>query len=139
MFIQEDDYKTLITEDDREVVDQSDDTMRENAEDTAIEIMSGYLRSRYDIVACFDGTDAAKRNKALVMFCLDITLYNLHSSLPGRMVPETRERRRDEAIKWLEGVQLGKIIPDLPIKKDATGETVSGIIWGSNQKNTNDW
>lgn len=137
MFIKESDYKTLITEDDRDVVDQSDDAMRLKAEETAIEIMSGYLRNRFDVTQSFNGSEP--RNKALVMYCLDITLYNLHSSLAGRMVPETREKRRDDAIKWLEGVQSGKICPDLPVKNDDSGEPASGILWGSNQKQVNDW
>lgn len=139
MFIQETDYKTLITDDDREVVDQSDDEMRKLAENTAIEIMSGYLRSRYDVSLCFDGAVPENRNKALVMFCLDITLYNLHSSIPGRFVPETREKRRDDAIKWLEGVSSGKIDPGLPAKNDTTGSPVTQIIYGSNEKQSQQW
>lgn len=139
MFIQETDYKTLITEEDRAVVEQSDDAMRVVAEETAVELMSGYLRGRFNLTTAFDGTTPSSRNKALVMFCLDITLYNLHSSISGRNIPEQRIKRYEDAIKWLEDVSSSKIDPGLPLKNDTNGEPVSNILFGSNEKTVNDW
>jgi len=137
MFLKDTDYKTAITEDDLDIVQQSDDTVREAAEAAAIEMMSGYLRSRYNIELIF--ADTPTKNKVIVMYCIDITLYNLHSALPGRFVPETRRVRYDDAIDWLKDVASGKVDPGLPAKNDDTGEPVTQILYGSNQKQSSEW
>ena len=46
------------------------------------------------------------------------------ASLPQKMGTEIRKERYDRAIKWLEGVQSGKIVPDLPVSTDEEGNPV---------------
>ena len=41
------------------------------------------------------------------------------AAMPQKMGSEIRKERYERAIKWLEGVQAGKIVPDLPL---AVGE-----------------
>ena len=43
----------------------------------------------------------------------------MSASMPQKMGSEVRKERYERAVKWLEGVQSGKIIPDLPL---AVGE-----------------
>ena len=45
------------------------------------------------------------------MYTCDIALYHMSASMPQKMGSEIREVRYKRAIKWLEGVQAGGIIP----------------------------
>ena len=75
------------------------------------------------------------------MYTADIALYNMIASLPNRMGYETRKERYERAIKWLEGVQAGKIVPDLPIATDETGSDISqsGVIAYGNGPDRHSW
>jgi len=108
----------------------------------AISEMKGYLRQQYDVAAVFDLEaipDPDTRDKALVMFAMDITLYHLHTILPGRYVPETRVTRYERAITWLTGVQAGRIEPGLPALKDYAGVEKSIFRSGGNEKQNWGW
>ena len=81
-------------------------------------------------------TDTAKftagdnREPKLKTVVIDITLYNLHSRITPRDIPEIRSIRYDgggnkdkseHAISWLEKVQNGTITPNLPVILDDDG------------------
>ncbi|MDO9255419.1 MAG: DUF1320 family protein [Bacteroidales bacterium] len=141
MFLTENDYDTLILDDDRLLISQATDTIRQQTETMAIDQMSGYLRPKYDTAATFAKTSTA-RSQVLVMYCMDITLYHLHASIPGRFVPEIRRIRYEDALAWLKDVAKGLIDPDLVLKTDpTTGESVTGpsILFGGNAKQDNSW
>lgn len=60
--------------------------------------------------------------------------------MPQKMGSEIRKERYDRAIKWLEGVQAGKIIPDLPPALDEEGNaTGESILYGSQPKLRHNW
>ena len=81
------------------------------------------------------------RNRQIVMYTADIALYNMTASLPNRMGYETRQERYERAIKWLEGVQAGKIVPDLPILTDEIGNELSqgGVLAYGNGPDRHTW
>lgn len=77
-------------------------------------------------------TKGDSRNNKLVQVIVDIILYNLHSRITPRKIPELRMVRYDNAgnkkdgecaITWLEKVANGKITPDLQIIIDDDGTT----------------
>ena len=118
MFITEEDYKVVIgtvlgayLRDDLQCVVA-------DAETVALEEISGYLRSKYDCTAIFAAQDE-QRNKLIVTYACDIALYHMSASVPQKMGSEVRKERYERAIKMLEGIQAGKIVPDLPL---AVGE-----------------
>ncbi len=113
MFINKEDFKVVIGDSAMKVVSQESPENIENAETEAIEEISSYLRPVYDTQAIFSSEGKA-RNRLIVMYTVDIALYHLAASQPGRMGGEIRKERYERAIKWLEGVQAGKIVPDLP-------------------------
>lgn len=138
MFLTENDY-IVASEKSINVLQQSDPARREKAEAMAIEEMCGYLRERYDTALIFQTTDQ-KRNDLIVMYACDIALYHLASWLPGKMGFEIREKRYDQAIKWLQGVQTGKIMPGLPTyTKDGLDDINNPIRYGSGNKNQYEW
>ena len=83
--------------------------------------MAGYLRPKYDTEKIFQA-EGDERNKRIVMYVCDTALYHMISSQPQKMGSEIRKERYDRAIKWLESVQSGKIVPDIPLKTGDDGQ-----------------
>ncbi len=139
MFLTESDY-VVISSASLNIVQQADPQIREKAERMACEEVAGYLRSRYDVQRIFAAT-GDQRNDVIVMRTADIALYHLCSSLAQKMGHEIRKERYELAIKWLEQVQEGKIIPDLPTVTGEDGQTDinNPMIFGSEPKQKYDW
>jgi phage gp36-like protein len=145
MFITDQDYKVVIGDQALKVISQVSQQNRNNAETEAIEEISGYLRPKYDVEAIFsvgDGSAAAMegRNRLIVMYTCDIALYHMAASLPQKMGIEIRRERYERAVKWLEGVQAGKIVPDLPLAIDEDGNRVGfPMVYGCQKKLRHNW
>lgn len=110
-FLQLTDYRPLIKDEYLAQILESDEATRFLAEDAAIQEMKPYL-SAYDTEKIFAGTD---RNELLVLFCVDIALYHLMSSIQHPRLYEAnslRVARYERAIKWLEQVSQGIITPE---------------------------
>ena len=139
MFITDDDYKQLITPDDLEVVQQADVNVRQTAETAAIEYFSGFLRGRYNVDELFSFTKGA-RDPVLIQFLIDEVLYTLHSSLPGNMMPDIRNKRKEELDKWLLNVQKGIVQPNFPtLNSDTETDIGNPVKYGSNKKLGSSW
>ena len=139
MFITEEDYKIIIGESALKVVSQTDPAIRENAELVAQQEIAAYLRPKYDTEAIFSA-EVTHRDAIIVTYVCDIALYHMVAAMPQKMGTEIRKERYERAIKWLEGVQAGKIIPDLPIKTDQQGNPESqGITFSSQPKLRHNW
>lgn len=137
MFLTDDDYRTVIGDDAMKVVSRSAE-IRLNAEREAIEEVSGYLRPRYDCNEVFGELDTA-RNPLIVMYTADIALYHMACSLPGKMGLEIRKERYDRAIKWLEGVQAGKVVPMLALPEQDDSDDAGGILFDSDKRLRHNW
>jgi len=136
-FLQDSDYKPVITTDDLDTIMQSDSSIRTSAEDMAKEQMIGYLSGLYDTDAIFAeaGQYSDTRNKMIVMCMVDIAVYHMHSQLPEKMGLEVRRTRYEDALKWLKAVANGDISPDLPAA-DPEPDTTN---WGSETRQKYDW
>jgi len=139
MFITDNDYKVVIGDNALKVISQVSESNRLNAEAEAQEEISGYLRPTYDCNAIF-AAEGDSRNRLIVMYTCDIALYHLSASMPQKMGSEIREERYKRAIEWLEGVQAGKIVPDLPYATDDDGElSAQPVIWHSQKPLRHNW
>lgn len=138
MFIDADDYKVVIGDAALKVIAQSSPENIANAEAEAIEEISGYLRPVYDTAAIFAVT-GNDRNRLIVMYTADIVLYHLTASQPQRMGSEIRKERYERAIKWLEDVQAGRIVPDLPLAGSDRDSSGFGTSYYSFPKLRHDW
>jgi hypothetical protein len=81
------------------------------------------------------------RNALIKRQVIDIVLYELHSRINPRNIPEFRIQRRDDAIGWLKLVQNPRNNVDadfLPVKvfEPKTGNDIS---WNSKKKLTHDY
>lgn len=139
MFITEQDYKVVIGDNALKVISQVSAENRANAEAEAMEEIAGYLRPKYDTDAVF-ASEGDARNKLIVMYTADIALYHMSASMPQKMGSEVRKERYERAVKWLEGVQAGKVIPDLPAAIGEDGEPSGiGIIFNSEKPLRHNW
>ena len=138
MFLSNTDYQVMIGERAFDLIQQSDEDHLRHAEELAQEEMAGYLRPRYDVGRIF-ARRGTERNMQIVMFLCDITLYHLVSWLPQKMGYEIREIRYRRAIEWLQGVQSGKIVPDLDTPDDPDNSQPYNLTWGSEQHNNYIW
>jgi phage gp36-like protein len=118
-----------------EIIDQisrNDDSIAEDAIVAAIEEASGYL-AKFDIAATFAATGDA-RNPLLAMYVKDIATWHFIQLANPNIEMSFREVRYNHAIKWLEKVQRGIIVPALPLPApDITVQTGS-VRWGQARK-----
>lgn len=138
MFIENEDFRVVIGDAALKVISQASPENIVNAEAQAIEEVAGYLRPVYDTDSIFSDS-CNDRNRLIVMYTADIALYHLTASQPQKMGSEIRKERYDRAIKWLEGVQAGKIIPDLPLKAAREGGSGFGTSFQSSPRLRHDW
>ena len=96
------------------------------------------ISARYMTAAIFAAT-GNDRNRLIVMYTADIVLYHLTASQPQKMGSEIRKERYERAIKWLEGVQAGKIVPDLPLAGSDDDSPGFGTSYYSFPKLRHDW
>lgn len=126
MFVTEEDYRVVVGDSALRVISQASAENRANAELEAMEEIAGYLRPKYDTQAIFQAEGEA-RNRLIVMYTADIALYHMVSAMPQRMGSEVRQERYERAIRWLEGVAKGSIVPDLPTVQ-SEGEEQAGTF-----------
>lgn len=140
MFLQEEDYRVVIGEQALKVISQVSAETCSNAEQHAMEEIASYLRPKYDAGAIFNAMGQC-RNSLIVMYACDMALYHMAASLPQKMGMEIRKERYERAVKWLESVQAGKVIPDLPTANTGeNGEEIGQtIVYHSQQQLKHNW
>jgi hypothetical protein len=136
-FLTDDDYDVQSRQELLAVIATST-TSRQNAELMAQATITESINKRFDTAAIFSASGDA-RSIIVIMYMIDITLYNLHSKTATRAIPKIREERFAAAKEWLKLVRDGKINPDLPELADAEDdETYLGSA-GSNNKRFTEW
>lgn len=76
------------------------------------------------------------RCKQLVTYLIDIALYHMHAAIAPNNVPELREKRYDDAIRWLNKAAKGDVTAALPLLQPRQG---SRNRYGGQIKNNNSW
>lgn len=142
MFLTTEDYRVVTCPNDLEVICQSSDEIRRQAERTAMEEVAGYVRTRYDIDSAYSQT-GSERNPLLVQLTVSIALWWLGQWLPGMLGGEMRQTLYDNAISRLKDIQKGNFTPDFP-EYPSGGDPETGwggnpMRYGSMRKNGYDW
>jgi phage gp36-like protein len=137
-FLKDTDYKKQIRDWIRNIINYNDSSVQEDCELAAQAEMETYLNSRYDIASIFSTTQPEEdRNRLIVLYLVDITLYHLHSNISPDTIPELRESRYKAAITWCKDVAKGTISPILPEKDIEIPGTVQAFFHGGNDKYNN--
>ncbi len=148
-FINDNDYQVVIGDTALKVISQVSAEVRSAAELQAQAEIAAYLNPKYDTEKIFRSeecipSEPVGRHPLIVMYTVDIALYHMSASLPGKMGSEIRKERYERAIKWLEGVASGRIVPTaLPLATSTTpdGKVVAnnGSRYSSDKKQHNTW
>lgn len=138
MFITDEDYTVVVGPDALKILSQASPENRRKAEVRAIEEISGYLRPVYDCNLTF-AAEGEERNAYIVMITVDIALYHLAASLPGKMGIDTRKPRYEQAIEWLKCVRDNTVTPDLPLVETFGGSESFSMIFSSDPKLNHIW
>ncbi len=130
-FLVKTDFKYSIDLNVLDALTGGDDTIWQELSDEAVNEMKSFLSSRYDVVTIF-AIIGTGRDKTIVMYCKDITLYHLYSLYNFKSIPQIRINRYNHALQWMQDVSAQKINPfGLPLN------TSSFIKSGSNEKRIN--
>lgn len=76
------------------------------------------------------------RSVQLVNKIVDIILYNLHSRISPKNIPQLRMDRYASAIAWLDMAKTGEITADIPVRQPRAG---GRIRWASQPRNDNNY
>lgn len=126
-YLNEQDFAALITPEELAVISQ-DTVGWQLAESTAMELVAGYLRGRYDVEQTWRQV-GDKRNPMIVHTLMVLTIWQCIHRLPERMGYERWEALHEDAVKYLEDIQRGRTNPNLPtLLQDEGGEEAKGII-----------
>jgi len=103
----------------------------------AITQAKGYLH-KYDLKKVFQ-KKGNSRDDFLVIILKDIAVWHYINIANPNIDLSIREKRYNDAIAWLRGVQKGDIIPDFPLPQDDDGndQNTTGFRIGSNPKRGN--
>lgn len=138
-FLTDEDYYTLIKNTSLMAVVSANLALLPKAENAAQERIESHLSQRYDMAHTFSQT-GENRNPLIVMYMVDIALYDLHSLIAGKQVPKEREDRFLAAMDWLEMAADGKITPKLErAVKESDGTGKQGIAITSLPKFNSDY
>ncbi len=119
--------KLQITGGDEEVMNQ--------AEKTAMAMVSGSLAELYDLALEYAKT-GTERNQVLVRWLLNIALYDLYERIPDNQLPERVVKNYDDTLKMLEKIESGKRTCTLTKLTNETGAKKTVFRWGSEIRKT---
>jgi len=131
-FLTRDDYPSKI---DTSLMDQitgGDDTILDAAEADAASAIIDRLGARYkvadELTKSGDG-----RNRSLVRWMLNISVYFLYGRVPDNDIPERVVKDYDDTLRDLEKIASGKLSCTIDrIMDSATGTVATKIRMGSN-------
>lgn len=122
-FLTEKDYQVQIRTWIKNYISNNDTELLELAEQSAQEEMETYLNNRYDVGKIFDmQLPKSDRSQLIVMYMVDIAVYHLHTNVTPNDIPEIRQLRYNNALRWLNKVNKGSLNPDLPLLKNEDGD-----------------
>lgn len=119
-------------------ISREDEDIPQRAIDGAVYEVKGYLGD-FDTDSIFSET-GNDRHPLILIYTKDIAVWHFIVLANPNIEINLREKRYDNAIAWLKGVQARKITPDLPLKptEGVSGQTgVGRVIQGSNPPRRN--
>jgi phage gp36-like protein len=137
-FLTPGELKTHVYEEVANEITRNDDSIINDAIDTAVDEIKGYLR-KYDLPTCIDDAAPDQRNKKLLQVCKDVAAWHLITLCNVTIDYDKRRECYEDALNWLRGVQKGTIVPDLPLPAYSAAEPQANqsVKWSSNTKRIN--
>lgn len=118
----------------QQIIDD-DDSIVQDASDTAKAIVRDFLYSIYDVDTILgDETVPGDLNKYLQVkrWISVITIYFIYERIPDKVTPKRVVKNYDDVMAWLQKIASGEIPADLPRQVDEETDTpLSNFRWGS--------
>ena len=135
VYLEDDDLKTFIQEDQLEQITEGIQEVKDKAEAYSLARVKSYLSGRYNMDSEFSKVGSA-RNLDLVQIIADMTIYYINKRVAPRSIPEIRIESYDECKNWLKMVNKGQL--NLQIDKINPSQTVP-ITYGTNPRPNNSY
>jgi phage gp36-like protein len=129
-WISQTDYKAMVRDTHLAQIIDEDNTLLDNVELTAIQVVKDALHQWYDTTAIF-GTSGANRPRQVLRWCIVLAVYYLYERVPDKLVPQRVTDNYTQAIDMLRDISDGKVSLDLPLRVNDEGENVVKFRWGS--------
>lgn len=129
-FIEKTDYKTQLRDQRLDQIIDQDNTILDEAEETAIQIVKDHLYQLYDTDTIFAATGSARKRNVL-RWCICLSIYFLYERIPDSMVPERVIKNYDDTLEMLKRVAKGQPALDLPEKVNEDSEPLTRFRGGS--------
>jgi len=126
-YLTPDELKTHIYDETTSLISRGDQSLLQTAIDEAIAEARSYLTA-YDTDAIFNSSGTS-RNPILLLYVKDIAIWHFLAICNAGVDLSLREDRYNKAIAFLQGVQSGKVNPDLPLKQVSEENTF--MRWGN--------
>lgn len=132
------DFTLKLSEDIRNQITDSDDTILDDAEIQATAIIQDAFFDKYDLNAEF-AKAGSSRHKNLVRWMLNLTVYFIYERVPDVQVPERVVKNYNDTLTELERIETGKRNTSLQkLDNEKTGRPETNFRWGSNTKRSHD-
>jgi Protein of unknown function (DUF1320) len=138
-FLTAGELKTHMYEDVVNEITRNDDAIIDDAIDTAIDEMKGWL-SKYDVDNYLATVVPAERNKKLLSVCKDLSAWYLIHLCNVTIDYGKWQELYDSGTTWLSQVQKGQVVLNIPlavVPGSNPATPVSPIKWSSNSKRNN--
>lgn len=140
-FLTAGELKTHMYEDVVNEITRNDDSIIEDAIDTAIDEIKGFLVAKYNITSYLNTISPSNRNKKLLAVAKDLSAwYLIHLCNVTIDYAKWRELY-DDGVMYLSRVQKGAIVlndlPTVTIPGTSPAQPQSPIKWASNSKRNN--
>jgi hypothetical protein len=130
-FISINDYKTKITDQRLLQIIGSDNDILDDAEATAIAVITDLLSGRFDTDAIFSA-EGDDRSKSVVRWVSNLVMYYLYERVADKMVPKRVEDNYKETMSNLQLIAKGDLPAVLPMKENEDETLKTKFRWGSN-------
>lgn len=108
--VTEEDFKTHLYAELIGAIGRQDAGILQDAIKAAEGEAKGYL-SRFDVDSLFNA-QAEERDPTLLMYVKDLAVWHFITLANPNTDLEFRKTRYEDAIRWLKGIQSGKIVPN---------------------------
>ncbi len=129
-FISPEDYIPRITDVRLQQIIEQDETILDQAEQSAIAIIKDALFTRYDVDAIF-ATTGDSRPQQVLRWAISLILYFIYERVPDRTTPPRVIKNYDDDRAYLLEIEDGKKSVDLPRLLKDDGLPKSKFRWGS--------
>lgn len=120
-FLSKEELKTAAPSPMLEALSTADDSILERIISENIARCESYLQGRYDAKTIFEARGEA-RSAVLLKYLKDLVVYDLYARQSRGQVGEAVKSRYEAAMHWLEQISQGRLMPELPTRKEATSE-----------------